>query len=104
MEYPHIVISSDLKAKVNEYAKSRQIKFSVAVSELVELGFKHLNDNQTVQTNLTLFEKILGNEKYITMILEQLYADMDFDGKNNPKNNIGLNKIKASFIRNKFDD
>ena len=104
MKYPHITITDELNTKINNYANARNIRFSTAVEELTLYGFRYIEDNKNYEVNSALFEKILGNEKYITMLLEQLYSDMYMEAKTNPKENIGLKSIKSKFFKKDFDD
>lgn len=104
MKYPHITITDELNEKINNYANKRNVRFSTAVEELTSYGFKYIQDNKNYEVNSTLFEKILGNEKYITLLLEQLYSDMYMEAKTNPKDNIGLKTIKNRFFKKDFYD
>lgn len=104
MAYPHITISHDLDQKVREYAMIKNLKYSHAVSELINYGFNSINENKNSEVNITLLEKILSKEKYITILLEQLYSDMYMEAKTNPKDNAGLKTIKNKLFGKDFYD
>jgi DNA topoisomerase IA len=49
-------------------------------------------------------QDVLGKEKYITLILEQLYSDMYMEAKTNPNDNTGLKIIKNRIFKRDFYD
>lgn len=104
MARPHITISDELDKKITEYATIKHIKYSKAVEELTNYGFMHLEDKKNYEVQISLFEKILGKEKYITLLLEQLYSDMYMEAKTNPKDNVGLKVIKNKLFKKDFYD
>ena len=53
---------------------------------------------------MELLKKILGKEKYLTLLLEQLYSDMYMEAKTNPKDNVGLKTIKNKLFGKDFYD
>lgn len=104
MAYPHISISHELDNSIREYATIRKIKYSQAVTELINYGVNYINENKNYEINQTILNKILGNEKYIITVLEQFYSDMYMEAKTNPNNNEGLKTIKNKFYKRDFDD
>ena len=104
MKYPHITITDELNERITNYAKTKKIRFSTAVEELTLYGFKYIQDNKNYEVNSALFEKILSNEKYIKVLLEQLYSDMYMEAKTNPKDNIGLKTIRNRLFKKDFYD
>lgn len=104
MKYPHITITDELNERITNYAKEKNIRFSTAVEELTSYGFKYIQDNKNYEINSVLFEKILSNEKYIKVLLEQLYSDMYMEAKTNPKDNIGLKIIRNRLFKKDFYD
>lgn len=104
MARANITISDDLFFKIKDYAEIRKLRFSKAIEELAYIGLDTLNDKKNYELQMELFNKILGNEKYITILLEQFYSDMYMEAKTNPKNNEGLKTIKNKFYKKDFDD
>ena len=49
MACPHISISHELDKSIREYATIRKIKYSQAVSELINDGFKYRNENKNYE-------------------------------------------------------
>ena len=104
MARPHITLNDDLDNRIKEYANIKHVKYSKAIEELVNYGFTHLEDKKNYEVQMSLFEKILGKEKYITLILEQLYSDMYMEAKTNPNDNAGLKIIKNKIFKRDFYD
>ena len=94
-----------MKIKITQIINTQEIvlmKLASLESLTGTILYKIITNSSSV--NSTLFEKILGNEKYITMLLEQLYSDMYMEAKTNPKDNIGLKTIKNRFFKKDFYD
>ena len=104
MARSHITISDDLYRRISEYAKIRKITFSKSVEELSNYGLSYLESNKNYEIEISLFEKILGKQKYITLLLEQFYSDMYMEAKTNPKDNEGLRIIKNKMFKKDFYD
>ena len=104
MARANITISNDLYNKINEYAKIRDLRFSKAIEELSYGGLQSLHENKIYETQIELLKKILGKEKYLTLLLEQLYSDMYMEAKTNPKDNVGLKAIKNKLFGKDFYD
>lgn len=104
MARSHITISDELYRKISEHAIIRKITFSKAVEELSNYGLNYLEDNKNYEIEISLFEKILGKQKYITLLLEQFYSDMYMEAKTNPKDNEGLRVIKNKMFKKDFYD
>ena len=100
----HITISEDSYKRINEYASIRKITFSKAIEELSNYGLNHLEERNNYEIQISLFEKILGKQKYITLLLEQFYSDMYMEAKTNPKDNEGLKVIKNKIFKKDYHD
>ena len=57
MAYPHISISHELDKSIREYATIRKIKYSQAVTELINYGFNYINENKNYEINQTILIK-----------------------------------------------
>ena len=104
MARSHITISDELYRRISEHSKIRKITFSKAVEELSNYGLNYLEDNKNYEIEISLFEKILGKQKYITLLLEQFYSDMYIEAKTNPKDSEGLRVIKNKMFKKDFYD
>ena len=100
----HITISNDLYRRISEYASIRKLTFSKAIEELSNYGLSYLEGNNNYEIQISLFEKILGKQKYITLLLEQFYSDMYMEAKTNPKDNEGLRIIKNKMFKKDYHD
>lgn len=100
----HITISDDLYKRVSDHANIRKITFSKAIEELSNYGLSYLEGSNNYEIQISLFEKILGKQKYITLLLEQFYSDMYMEAKTNPKDNEGLRIIKNKMFKKDYHD
>ena len=104
MKYPHITLSDKLDKEIRDYTDLRKIKYSVAVTELIEYGFKFLQERKELDHNTMLLEKILNKEIYIKNLLEQFYSDLEIDNHTNPNNNKSLNDFKRRQYKDNYID
>jgi len=104
MKYPHITMSDELDNQIRDYTDLRKIKYSVAVTELIEYGFKYLKDKNELYKNNMLLEKIFSKEIYIKNLLEQLYSDLEIDNHTNPNENKTLNQFRNKQYKDSYID
>ena len=69
----HITISDDLYKRICEYASIRKLTFSKAIEELSNYGLNRLEESNNYEIQISLFEKILGKQKYITLLLNKKF-------------------------------
>ena len=100
----HITINDVSCKRINEYASIRKLTFSKAIEELSNYGLNRLEESNNYEIQISLFEKLLGKQKYITLLLEQFYSDMYMEAKTNPKDNEGLRVIKNKLFKKDFYD
>lgn len=98
----HITIPSEIDEMINDYANKSGIKFSQAVSKLVESGLSNIELNKSINSYIGLLDRIFSKLSYNTSLLEQFYSDMDLDDLSNPNKNIALAKFKNKFNKDRY--
>ncbi len=98
----HISIPEDIDKVIKDYCIKNDIKYSQAVSKLVELGTNNKEISELVNTNNNLMKKIYSRLAYSISLLEQFYSDMEIDELTNPNLNPALRDFRSK--KNKYDD
>lgn len=104
MVYPHISLTSDIDAEIREYAEKNKIRYSQAISILVEKG---LTKENFISTNDLINGKVdaLNNKQiYLIKLVEQFYSDMEIENITNPNNNKSLQSFKNKKYKDLFND
>ena len=104
MVYPHISLTSDIDAKIREYAEKNKIRYSQAINILVERG---LTKENFISTNDLINGKVdaINNKQiYLIKLVEQFYSDMEIENITNPNNNKSLQSFKNKKYKDLFND
>lgn len=100
----HIGLTYDLEQSIKLYAMDNKISFSEAIRRLLSTG---LNRDMNIM-NYDLLDKkvnmIISRQKYIRVLIEQFYADMEIEELQDPNKNIALQKFKNHKFKDYFDD
>ena len=100
----HIYFSYEEYANINNYCINNNLSFSKGVSKLLDIA---LTDNEllgkldNLEKNINYLSKKL-NVTYL--LLEQLYADLDFENVVDPKDSVSLSKFNAKLRGKKYYD
>lgn len=100
----HISIPSEIDTIIKNYANKNGLKYSQAVSKLIELGSSNIDLNKYITDNNGILDRIFSKLCFNTSLLEQFYSDMEIDNLTNPNKNSTLNKFKNKFNHSKYDD
>ena len=99
----HIYFTPEEYARISEYQERNKMSYSSAVCSL---SISALNSDDVLD-RLSKLESslnyIIKKLKYISLLDEQIYSDMDFDNLTDPKNSKALNEFHKK-IRNNYID
>ena len=99
----HIYFTPEEFARISEYQERNKMSYSSAVCSL---SISALNSDDVLD-RLSKLESslnyIIKKLKYISLLNEQIYSDMDFDNLTDPKNSKALNEFHKK-IRNSYID
>lgn len=97
-ERKHIYIPEDISLKIQEYADKSRIKYSKAVAKLVEYGLSNLEISKSINSYVSIIDRMFSKLCYNTSLLEQFYSDMEIDKLSNPNNNPALEKFRNNIV------
>ena len=99
----HIYFTPEEFARISEYQERNKMSYSSAVCSL---SISALNSDDVLD-RLSKLESslnyIIKKLKYISLLDEQIYSDMDFDNLTDPRNSKALNEFHKK-IRNNYID
>lgn len=99
----HIYFTPEEYARISEYQERNKMSYSSAVCSL---SISALNSDDVLD-RLSKLESslnyIIKKLKYISLLDEQIYSDMDFDNLTDPRNSKALNEFHKK-IRNNYID
>ena len=100
----HIYFTPEEFAPISEYQERNKMSYSSAVCSL---SISALNSDDVLD-RLSKLESslnyIIKKLKYISLLDEQIYSDMDFDNLTDPKNSKALNEFHKKMRNNYIDD
>ena len=100
----HIYFTPEEYARISEYQEKNKLSYSSAVCSL---SISALNSDDVLD-RLSKLESslnyIIKKLKYISLLDEQIYSDMDFDNLTDPKNSKALNEFHKKIRNNYIDD
>ena len=100
----HIYFTPEEFARISEYQERNKMSYSSAVCSL---SISALNSDDVLD-RLSKLESslnyIIKKLKYISLLDEQIYSDMDFDNLTDPKNSKALNEFHKKMRNNYIDD
>ena len=100
----HIYFTPEEFARISEYQERNKMSYSSAVCSL---SIYALNSDDVLD-RLSKLESslnyIIKKLKYISLLNEQIYSDMDFDNLTDPKNSKALNEFHKKIRNNYIDD
>lgn len=100
----HIYFTQEEYARISEYQERNKMSYSSAVCSL---SISALNSDDVLD-RLSKLESslnyIIKKLKYISLLDEQIYSDMDFDNLTDPKNSKALNEFHKKIRNNYIDD
>lgn len=100
----HIYFTPEEYARISEYQERNKMSYSSAVCSL---SISALNSDDVLD-RLSKLESslnyIIKKLKYISLLDEQIYSDMDFDNLTDPKNSKALNEFHRKIRNNYIDD
>lgn len=100
----HIYFTPEEFARISEYQERNKMSYSSAVCSL---SISALNSDDVLD-RLSKLESslnyIIKKLKYISLLNEQIYSDMDFDNLTDPKNSKALNEFHKKIRNNYIDD
>lgn len=100
----HIYFTPEEYARISEYQERNKLSYSSAVCSL---SISALNSDDVLD-RLSKLESslnyIIKKLKYISLLDEQIYSDMDFDNLTDPKNSKALNEFHKKIRNNYIDD
>lgn len=100
----HIYFTPEEYARISEYQEKNKLSYSSAVCSL---SISALNSDDVLE-RLSKLESslnyIIKKLKYISLLDEQIYSDMDFDNLTVPKNSKALNEFHKKIRNNYIDD
>lgn len=100
----HIYFTPEEYARISEYQERNKMSYSSAVCSL---SISALNSDDVLD-RLSKLESslnyIIKKLKYISLLDEQIYSDMDFDNLTDPKNSKALNEFHKKIRNNYIDD
>ena len=100
----HIYFTPEEVARISEYQERNKMSYSSAVCSL---SISALNSDDVLD-RLSKLESslnyIIKKLKYISLLNEQIYSDMDFDNLTDPKNSKALNEFHKKIRNNYIDD
>lgn len=100
----HIYFTPEEYARISEYQEKNKLSYSSAVCSL---SISALNSDDVLE-RLSKLESslnyIIKKLKYISILDEQIYSDMDFDNLTDPKNSKALNEFHKKIRNNYIDD
>lgn len=100
----HIYFTPEEYARISEYQERNKLSYSSAVCSL---SISALNSDDVLD-RLSKLESslnyIIKKLKYISLLNEQIYSDMDFDNLTDPKNSKALNEFHKKIRNNYIDD
>ncbi len=100
----HIYFTPEEYARISEYQEKNKLSYSSAVCSL---SISALNSDDVLE-RLSKLESslnyIIKKLKYISLLDEQIYSDMDFDNLTDPKNSKALNEFHKKIRNNYIDD
>ena len=100
----HIYFTPEEYARISEYQERNKMSYSSAVCSL---SISALNSDDVLD-RLSKLESslnyIIKKLKYISLLDEQIYSDMDFDNLTDPKNSKALTEFHKKIRNNYIDD
>lgn len=100
----HIYFTPEEFARISEYQERNKMSYSSAVCSL---SISALNSDDVLD-RLSKLESslnyIIKKLKYISLLDEQIYSDMDFDNLTDPRNSKALNEFHKKIRNNYIDD
>ena len=100
----HIYFTPEEYARISEYQERNKMSYSSAVCSL---SISALNSDDVLDRLSKLeysLNYIIKKLKYISLLNEQIYSDMDFDNLTDPKNSKALNEFHKKIRNNYIDD
>ena len=100
----HIYFTNEEYARISDYQEKNKLSFSEAVCSL---SISALNGDDILERISKLessLNYIIKKLKYISLLDEQIYSDMDFDNLTDPKNSKALNEFHKKMRNNYIDD
>ena len=100
----HIYFTPEEFARISEYQERNKMSYSSAVCSL---SISALNSDDVLD-RLSKLESslnyIIKKLKYISLLDEQIYSDMDFDNLTDPRNSKALNEFHKKMRNHYIDD
>ena len=100
----HISIPEDVDSKINNYANKAGLKYSQAVSKLVETGIANIELTESINSYVGVLDRVFLKLCYNTALLEQFYSDLEIETLTNPNNNLALKKFKNKINKNTINE
>lgn len=99
----HISIPEDISLKIHEYADKSGIKYSQAVTKLVEYGLSNLEITKSINSYVGIIDRMFSKLCYSTSLLEQFYSDMEIENLTNPNKNKALEKFRNKINKSNYE-
>ena len=100
----HISIPEEIDFKINNYANKVGLKYSQAVSKLVEIGLSNIELTESINSYVGILDRVFSKLCYNTALLEQFYSDLEIDTLTNPNNNLALKKFRNKINKNTISE
>ena len=100
----HVYFSDDTIKKIELYQKKNNMRFSTAVCKLVDVALENVDVNEQLDGLKKDISYLTSNNRYIFLLLQQLYSDLDFENITNPKKSKPVNEFMKKLKGNNFND
>ena len=100
----HIYFTNEEVAKINDYCKKNKLKFSTAVCKLTHIALENENINEKINHLQNDISYLISNNRYVFLLLQQLYSDLDFENITDPKKSKSVSEFMKKLKGSNFND
>lgn len=100
----HIYFSDEEVKRINDYSNKNKITFTKATCRLIDIALDNIEVMERLDTLQKNMEYLTSNTKFIFLLLQQLYSDLDFENITDPKKSKSVIEFMKKLKGYNFDD
>lgn len=100
----HIYFTADETDRINNYRKKNNIQFSTAVCRLTDLALDNIDVIERLEILQNDLSYLISNNRYVFLLLQQLYSDLDFENITDPKKSKSVIEFMKKIKGSSFND
>ena len=100
----HIYFTKGEVNRIDEYCEARNLKFSPAVCGLIDFSLNNIDLIERLEKFQKDLSYLISNNRYIFLLLQQLYSDLEFENITDPKKSKSVNEFMKKIKGSNFND